>query len=135
MATDNLIAFPGSALAYREYDAELSDGAIVSLAFTLGDSNADTGTARFAREHNALAFGLIFVRDLPGAPSGPIVWLVDGTHLSLATESDRPISEELRDLIELYLERYFIEITPIAPQFADLHTGPIPPANDNRTLH
>jgi hypothetical protein len=134
--TASAINLPKGTLAYRQYQAELADGSPVSLAFTLSDSEADTYPARFAHEHNAIAFGFVSVLDAPGAPERPSVWMVDTTHLSLASEAgDRPISEDLQDIVELYLRLFFIQIVPIAPHLASIEWGLDPAANDNRTAH
>jgi hypothetical protein len=136
-STENIINFPKGMKAYREYEVEMSDGAKVSLAFTLDDFNADTAAARLAHEHNALAFGLVSILKWPDAPEQPLVWMVDTTHLYLAAESgDQPISDELQDAVELYLRLFFIQMVPIAPELESSELGTLEPAaNDNRTLH
>jgi hypothetical protein len=67
MSAEDIVDFPGSALAYREYEAELSNELKVRLAFTLCDLDADTMAARFAHECNAITFGLISI-DMPNGP-------------------------------------------------------------------
>jgi hypothetical protein len=134
MNTDNLVDFPGSTLAYREYEAQLSDELRVSLAFTLCDLDADTMAAHFAQERNAVAFGLISI-DMPDGPDHPILWMVDDTHLSLATEEGAsPMSDELQNIVELYLRLFFIQVVPIAPHLASLEWGQ-PAVNENATMH
>jgi hypothetical protein len=123
-------------VVYHEYEVELPTGPMVSLAITLGDLKADNLSARFARENKALAYGLVSILEMPNAPTHPIVWMVDDYELSLATEEDDPsISEEVEELVQLYLRLFFIQTAPIAPQLAGIEVLSAVGANDHRTLH
>jgi hypothetical protein len=121
--------FPDGTLAYREYD--VNDGAAICLAITLGDLEADTIAAQFARERKAVAYGLISVLEMPDDRKRPIVWIVDDNELSLAMEmEEQPISAELVEVLQLYLGRFFLETAPIAPQLG--HVWIAAGANDNK---
>jgi hypothetical protein len=97
---DSLAAEP----AYREYDVHLPEGAVVSIAFALGDMAGDSEIARRARRSGALAYGTAVV--LNGAdsprypmPRYPIVWTYDPTQVCIqVTSDDREPSAELRRL-------------------------------------
>jgi hypothetical protein len=128
--------FPGEALAYREYALVPSDGPRITMAITLGDLEADTAAGRFAREHRALAYGLISILDMPDAPSFPIVWMISADQLILAKSTDdRDVPEELEQLIGLYLGLFFVQTAPFALQLAGIEIAPIAVANDNHTIH
>jgi hypothetical protein len=128
--------FPSEALAYREYALAVSDGSTITMAITLGDPEADTMPGRFAREHQALAYGLVSVLDMPGAPKFPIVWMVSSDQLILAKSTDdADIPAELQELIGLYLGLFFVQTAPFAPQLAGIEIAPIAVANDNHTIH
>jgi hypothetical protein len=117
--------FPDGTLAYREYDVELNDGAAICLAITLGDLEADTIAAQFARERKAVAYGLISVLEMPDDRKSPIVWIVGDNKLSLAMGVDeQPISNELVEVLRLYLGLFFIQTAPIAPQLGHVWIAP-----------
>jgi hypothetical protein len=62
---------------------------------------------------------------MPDAPERPIVWIVDDHELSLAIEQDEePISDEVEQMVELYLGLFFIQIAPTAPQLANVRIAP-----------
>jgi hypothetical protein len=125
--------FPDGTLAYRGYDAELNDGAAISLGITLEDLEADTIAAQFARERKAVAYGLISVLEMPDDRKRPIVWIVDHNELSLALEvGEQPISAELVEVLQLYLGLFFIQAAPIAPQLGHVWIAPDAEANDNK---
>src|SRR4051794_6196013 len=101
--------FPGVPLAYREYPLPLPDGSRAVIALTLGDREVETLEAKFARENGAVAFGLVSMTDVPGAPQHPFIWMQDWKHLSLAVEGDYEISGELETIIFLYIAVFFEE--------------------------
>jgi hypothetical protein len=67
MSNDDL---PEGALAYRECEVA-DDGHVGSMAFTLGQPDADTTAAQFAKQAGAHAYGLISILGLPDAPRFP----------------------------------------------------------------
>ena len=134
MAVSDTIDFPGCPLAYREYEVELEDHSTASIAITLGDFQTDTLAGRFAHEHDAIAYGLISVLNTPDAPARPIVWMVDTEHLSLAIEEDaKPVTRKLMEVLELYLDLFLAQVTPLAPHLEGVRIVGLVPANDNGT--
>jgi hypothetical protein len=124
--------FPDGAIAYREYEVPMPDGTTASLAFTLGDITIDSVPANFAREHGALAYGLVSVIDVPEAPQFPLVWTQNQTQLALAVaDEDNDLSDSLKQVIARYIAIFFADIAPIAPQLAALQLKMPPPANDH----
>jgi hypothetical protein len=128
--------FPGHAHAYREYALMLPDGSKMTIAVTLGDLEADTIPARFARAHDGVAHGLVSVLDMPGAPELPIVWVVNASELILASApGDREMSADLDALIGEHLGLFFVQTAPYAPELAGIELEPLAVANDNHTVH
>lgn len=90
--------------AYREYEVHLPEGGVVSVAFALGDMEANSEIARRARRSGALAYGTAVVLDgadkpLYRMPRYPMVWTYDPMQVCIqVTSDDREPSAELRKL-------------------------------------
>src|SRR4051794_31948419 len=96
------------ALAYREYELTLRDGSAGTIVFTLGSLARDSPPAAFAREHNALAYGLSAILNVPNAPLHPFLWMHDSFDLSVvALDQGPPLSLELQELVTVYIRHFF----------------------------
>ncbi|HEY6980599.1 hypothetical protein [Reyranella sp.] len=122
---------PDGAIAYREYEVPMPDGTTANLAFTLGDMTADSIPAEFARRQGALAYGLVSVIDVPGAPRHALIWLQGRTPLALTVaDEDSDLGEPLQQAIARCMAVFFADIAPVAPQIAALQLKLPEPAND-----
>jgi len=109
---------PRGTVAYREYEATIH-GATGSLAFTLGDPDADTMPARFAKYAGAHAFGLISLLGFPNAPRRAVIWLQTAEQLGVTvSDEDEQLSDDLKQLIARQIAVFFQDIAPIAPELA-----------------
>jgi hypothetical protein len=125
-------AFPDSLKAYREYVVVLPAGERVTLAFTLGDLNTTAVGAAYARQQHALAYGLILISGLPGAPDHPLIWIQDEREVAIAgVEGDQGISAALRIVISRLIASFFVELASLVPGLAERCTlYALKPAND-----
>jgi len=113
---------PVGAVAYREYEVPLADGGNASMAFMLAHQDADSIASDLARAVHARAYGFVFIRDYPGGPRYPVVWLQMPTQLALTVANgDEDLSEDLKQIIVRHLIQFFRDIAPIAPELAALH--------------
>ena len=109
--------FPGGATVYRKYEVLLNSGATGSIAFTLGDMDRESPGTLLARRAGALAFGLISLADVPGAPRYPFVWTHDAMQFGVTVaEDDADLSDELRGIIVRYICMFLDEIAPLVPE-------------------
>jgi hypothetical protein len=132
MENDDL---PDGAVAYRAYKLALPDGESVDIAITLGQMDVESVPANFARKHDALAYGLVSLLDMPCAPSYPLMWMYAGSRLSIVTtEDDVEPDATLLALISRCLGLFIAGLAPISPQVAALQFHVAKAANDN-TLH
>jgi hypothetical protein len=103
--------------AYREYEVHLPEGAVVSIAFALGDMGGDSEIARRARRSGALAYGTAVVLDGSDAPFHampryPMVWTYDPTEVRIqVTSDDREPSAELRRIFIRQVRAFVTETT------------------------
>jgi hypothetical protein len=62
-----------------------------------------------------LAFGLVSLADVPGAPRCPFVWIRGETQFGVTVaEEDGDLSDEFRGLIARYICMFLAEIAPLA---------------------
>ena len=126
--------FPGGATVYREYEVLLNSGATGSITFTLGDMDRESPGALLARRAGALAFGLISLANVPGAPKYPFVWTHDAMQFGVTVEEDdADLSSELRNIIVRYICMFLDEFAPLVPEI-DGFTFVHQPVNEN-TVH
>jgi hypothetical protein len=91
-------------LAYTEYQIAMPDGNEARLAFTFGDLTSDSIPTKYARTQGALAYGLLFIADLPDAPEFPLLWTQEQRFVAVTgAEGDRELTGTLqRSLLWLY---------------------------------
>src|SRR4051812_9391921 len=115
MSADDL---PEGALAYREYEVN-SDGHSGSMAFTLGQPDADTMASRFAKHVGAYPYGLISILGLPGAPRFPVIWVQTAEQLGVTVaDEDLELTDRLKQLIARHITVFFNDVATIAPELA-----------------
>jgi hypothetical protein len=106
--------------SYREYEmtSEHGNG---SIAFTLGDLNADTMPARFAKHVGAEAFGLVSILGFPEAPVRPVIWVLVNQKLGITVaDEDRDLTDALKLIVARYIAVFFNDIADIAPELATI---------------
>jgi hypothetical protein len=97
------MADPNGAVVMREYRAQLADGTIADIAFTLGDLNGETISARFARAQNAVAYGLVSILGVEGALQHPAVWLQLADQIAITVaDDDANLTPELKAVVARY---------------------------------
>jgi hypothetical protein len=115
---------PEGAVTYREYELVADNGDVGSIAFTLGDFDADTMACRAAREAGARAYGLVSILGLGRAPRWPVIWMQTDTQLGITVaEEDRDLTEALRLIVARCIGVFFQDIAPLAPELAVLRLG------------
>ena len=115
-------------LAFKAYVCVRSDGSRATMVVTLGDPEADSVTGRFARKHNALVCGIVVIMNAADAPHHPMIWLANSTHLLVASDHDRPMTDEWRAFVERHLRLFIIQHEHDEALFD-------PMANANHILH
>jgi hypothetical protein len=112
-------------IAVREYEVMLPDGTIASISFTLGDLQQDSIPAEFARSNGALAYGLVSVEGVEGAPDFPMLWTRAENGLNItASDDDGELSDELRKIIARAIAVFFRDLGQIAPELARIKIKP-----------
>ena len=100
------------------------------MIVSVGDPEANTPGARFARKNDAHWFGFIQMVDMPDAPRSPMMWLADDTNLTLAVEDgDRELSDDLHQIIQMYLLLFLTQ------DERDPTAHVVETVASNRTLH
>ncbi|CAN5563468.1 hypothetical protein BH10PSE6_BH10PSE6_53310 [soil metagenome] len=103
--------------AYREYEVHLPEGAVVRVAFALGDMEGDSEIAHRARRSGALAYGTAVVLDgldMPRHPMPryPMVWTYDPTQVRIQVNSDdREPTPEVRKIFARQVRTFVNETT------------------------
>jgi hypothetical protein len=106
-------------MAYAEYEIPVPGGGTASVAFTLSRLEGDGMVAEVGRLKGAQACGMLSILDYPGAPRHPAIWMrTDGELTLLVAEEDGEIDAAVRQVIDRYIEAFFAEIAPIAPELA-----------------
>jgi len=115
---DNL---PEGTIAFREYEVPMPDGSKASIELTLGDLSVHSMAADFARQNGALAYGLVNVVDLDGAPDFPLIWTQGETEFGITVaDGDPDPTDELKAIIARFIGVFFADIATIAPELAAL---------------
>lgn len=122
-------------LAYTEYQISMPDGNEARLAFTFGDLTSDSIPAKYARMQGALAYGLVFIADLPDAPEFPLLWTQGQRFIAVTgAEGDREITENLTTIVARFMAIFFADIAPIAPELAAVKMLVPMAANDHSRI-
>lgn len=108
-------------LATREYEVTLAGGAKGKLAFALCDLSRENALARHARKREAVAFGLLGLEGLPGAPRHPLLWVRtrNGMEMTTSDGDDQP-GVDLQRLVARHFIVFFADIADAAPELATL---------------
>lgn len=108
---------PAEEPAYREYQVQLSEGDVVSVAFALGDMEGDSEMAHRARRSGALAYGTAVVLDgldMPRHPMPryPMAWTYDPTEVRIHVNGeDREPTPEVRKILARQIRTFVNETT------------------------
>ena len=102
------------ALVYREYEVVLMNGMSARIIFTLNTLDGNTGGALYARTTDALSYGFISIRELPGCSSDPVIWTQSDEGLEITLPAKRPdFNNALGQAVTSSLKTFFKDIEPI----------------------
>jgi hypothetical protein len=105
-------------VAMREYRTLLADGTVADIALTLSDLNDETISDRFARAQNAVAYGVVSILGVEGAPQYPAIWLQLADQIAITVADEDPdLTPELKEVVARYLAVFFADIAEVAPSF------------------
>lgn len=95
----------------REFGAQLPDGTIARLAFTLSGNNSETVVTVVARRAKATAHGLAFILEHPSTSPRTLGWVkVEGGLMLCVPKDEGDLEADLQELVFALAERFLAEI-------------------------